>query len=99
MEASLRRPGRGQRKATYHLPNSPIPNDQFGVLIRNSETYEFNCKGDPGTTDLLGSIKVVAVVCQGQLENALEGQFVRRTIQEVEEVDVYKSTEHQVNDS
>ena len=41
-------------KTAYHLPDSPIPNDQFLVLFYNSRAEELNPKRDPGAADLLG---------------------------------------------
>ena len=63
-------------ETAYHLPDPPIPNDQFLVLFYNSGAEELNPKRDPGAADLLGGHNLTTAA-QVQWKDFLDGHLVR----------------------
>lgn len=80
-------------KATYHFPGLPIPDNQFPMSAsRHRGARGPDYQGDSRTTDLHVFHRQVLVVLKVECEHPLEGYFMRRAIQEVEEVNVDEPT-------
>ena len=63
-------------KTAYHLPGSPIPNNQFLVFFYDSRTKEVDQKRDPGAADPRVS-RNLGTAAQVQWKDFLDGHLVR----------------------
>jgi len=84
-----------RRETAYHFPGLPIPSDQVPIISFHRGIPGLDQECDSRTTDLrVDHHWRDNVVPRVQRDYFLKGYFVRRTIQEVKEVDVDGATEN-----